>query len=286
MGGKQCKAVIEYDEARRQLRKDQFDEIKESFCMLSESKSKNTTISKEKMSSWLRERYLWNVHTLILDRFVQLFDINSDGVIEFSEFLIASYVMRYAPDHYRLKQIFNVFDLDGTGRITKKGFSTITAALSNSSSARTSQGVSAAPVVETLLKIYTSMSFLHASLEPGSQGLSFNAWRRYAQSSTLVNALLDTIDQGREVKQHLPTPKMPGEFHKTSRIHLASSSMRFGPFTYIPSRKRPDRTKNRRNVLNSKDLKKSSSGKEKAISSVDKSTGQINDSSCSSKQMR
>eukprot|EP00466_Bigelowiella_natans_P021557 jgi/Bigna1/87563/estExt_fgenesh1_pg.C_210203 len=225
------------------------------------------------MIEWLKDRYLpADIDKLILERcgvnqFFQLFDIDSNNSIDFSEFLILEFVMRYGPDHYRLHQIFNLFDLEGNGRITKKSFLKVTSSLLKAEEGTSSQGEPGTLILNLLMRMHTSMCFLHASLDAGSQVLSFDEWRRYAQTSSAVTELLEIINHrgggggdgggGEMVPSLLKTPQLPEEgFSKGTKSSISSASLekkqaeqallqrrfirpcqRFGPFAFVPSRR-------------------------------------------------
>merc|ERR1719493_345131 len=50
----------------------------------------------------------------------RVYDTNSDGVIDFVEFMVIFYIMSDGTPEEVLKQIFRVFDVNSDGSITKK----------------------------------------------------------------------------------------------------------------------------------------------------------------------
>lgn len=56
-------------------------------------------------------------------------DLNSDGSIDFEEFLYFSFILRWAHREDLFKFIFNLFDFDNSGKISKKGFTRMSKSL-------------------------------------------------------------------------------------------------------------------------------------------------------------
>jgi len=226
MGGKQCKPVVDSAEAKRLLRPDELEEVRRVFVSLSEAKSVRDGISKERMLAWLNTT-LPKTNPLILSRMFQLFDLDANNIITYSEFVIAAYILQYTQDNYRLKQIFNLYDLEGTGKLTRKGFTKISRALLGYEDAKNSQGESMKSALAPLMRLHSTMTFLHAAIDNAQQSLSYNEWRRYALSSIAVHDLLQKMRRATDASVPLgPTSKPERD---------RNGDTRFGPFEYAPA---------------------------------------------------
>ena len=49
-----------------------------------------------------------------------MFDENTDGFIDFQEYITVSYILKHGTKEDRLKLIFNIFDIDKDGQIDKQ----------------------------------------------------------------------------------------------------------------------------------------------------------------------
>jgi len=222
MGGKQCKPVVGLAEARSQLRKDQYEEVKATFYKLARTREiRGALIQKEVMVKWLHDEFLPGANATLLERFFQMLDIDSNGSISFPEFVIAAYILLYSPDHVKLKQMFNLYDLEGTGKLTRKGFIKINNAILKAEDAKTSQGESMKGIMGKVSNLHAVMAFQHASIESNGISLTFSEFRRFAASSQAVQGLLASL----------------GKKHEKILFSSARGSQiakRFGPFSYSP----------------------------------------------------
>eukprot|EP00472_Partenskyella_glossopodia_P003237 CAMPEP_0197534226 /NCGR_PEP_ID=MMETSP1318-20131121/46387_1 /TAXON_ID=552666 /ORGANISM="Partenskyella glossopodia, Strain RCC365" /LENGTH=233 /DNA_ID=CAMNT_0043091415 /DNA_START=35 /DNA_END=736 /DNA_ORIENTATION=- len=219
MGGRQCKPVVEPREAGRSLRPDQIEDVKTKFRELSAAGNLKSSITKDDLTKWLALEFLPKTHPFIIDRFYQLFDIDSNGTIEFAEFLVLAYLLVYGPEHHRLQLVFNLYDLDGTGKLTRKNFQKISSALVKIEDAKTSQGENMDKILKPFADLHTSTVFVHSSIDGLGQYMSFNEFRRYAVTSQMVHSILQSIRSGR---------------HAFSREKYAKNN-RYGPFEFISS---------------------------------------------------
>ena len=182
--------------------------VKSEFLLLSE----RGIIAKKDFVAWLERTYLRGVHATILERFFVLFDLDATGYIQYKEFLVAMYVLQWGDAAVKRRQIFNLYDLDASERLTRKNFIKITRALARAAAARTSRGENAKLVVEPLLQLHTHSAFRFVSMDKDTEYMSFREWQRYASTSESVAALLRGMSR--------PSPG------------VSSKDQKFGPFEY------------------------------------------------------
>merc|ERR1711892_477405 len=98
------------------------EQIKENFMKFKESTSGEDTISRRKFSNIMHQCFPRTHKTELEDYIFNLYDLNSNGTIEFQEFMIIVTIMNEGTPQSKLNQVFRVFDADENGFLSKDEF--------------------------------------------------------------------------------------------------------------------------------------------------------------------
>ena len=80
----------------------------------------NGSISKDEFSSMIRTCYPGLETEALETHIFRMYDTNSDGYIDFKEFMVILYIMSAGTPEQNLEQIFRIFDINGDGTISYK----------------------------------------------------------------------------------------------------------------------------------------------------------------------
>jgi len=187
MGSKQCKAVVEHQEVLRLLKKSELALVQNQFHFLSGQHNLKGKIEKEKFFSGLLEPAFGGTSSVVMERLYFILDTNGNGTIEYSEFLVATFLLYYANHEDKLKLVFNLFDLEAVGKISKKDFKKISIALMQGDNEKESD--KKVKTLNPLIDMFVYFSMFNFDRK-NDNTLSFMEWTRYAEDDDIITALV------------------------------------------------------------------------------------------------
>jgi hypothetical protein len=139
----------------------------------------------------------------VLQRVFQVIDCNGTGLVEFEEFISAMYVLLHGYREDRLRLVFNCFDLDGNGTVSKKELRKMSVALLQPKDAPgdwESKNKDIAPLADALVAL--SVQNFDRDRD---EALGWGEWRRYAEDDEAIQRLLDDMTRVRLPAKDLET---------------------------------------------------------------------------------
>lgn len=221
MGGKNCKPVIDPQDAARRLGQtpDVLKRFQQQFVKLSKSADFKGKIDKGAFTTEvLGPIFQQTVGPAIMERMFAVLDSNGSGTIEYDEFLTAICVF-YAgqeEDHYRF--VFNLYDLDADGYINKKSLRKIAGAMVQGPSTDAAAAKIASPLIDTF--VTCAMIWYDRN---GDKNLHWAEWRRYADEDETSKDLVKAIQRARK-RLLKPTPSTSTSTAAATSLPAAASS--------------------------------------------------------------
>ena len=204
MGTKPCKPVVLYEEVQELLKAHDFAHLQQVFLTVAGSRSFEARISKDQFSAWSARTYT-DAGRAVLDRLFEVLDADSSKSLSFKEFMQGAYVFFAGTREQKLKLAFNMFDLSGSGYISRKDFKKISIAFIVGNR-KTQWTVPAAQYPDgggkteeldiSFFKPVTELMVDMAMLEydrDNDSKLSFEEWQRYADEDRDVSAFVDNM---------------------------------------------------------------------------------------------
>jgi Ca2+-binding EF-hand superfamily protein len=187
MGSKQSKPVLDPSQCLRLLDQPQLAAIRQAFAELAGDLD---YINRVRFLGYLSQLLRGRFSAVVVERLMAIVDSNGDGSIQYEEFLWFSFLLRYSNREDKLKLLFNLYDLDASGFISKKHFRTISVALLKGSKSPSQQELK---MLGPLTDLFCLTAFQHYQSSGDKKTLSFNEWRRFADEDEVVLALLECL---------------------------------------------------------------------------------------------
>lgn len=204
MGNKQHKPIVEAVEALQLIPLHQQAELRTEFARMAHQEK----VEKDVFIAYL-EPIFSPFRGPVLERIFQVFDLNANGSIDFSEFVSCYFMLRFAHREQRLRLVFNLFDVEGNGKINKKHFRSIAIALmmGSSSFAPGAQKVITKELT-ALVDVYVNSTY--NIFNRGRDGnLTWGEWKKFADDDTEVNKLIECLERSSHVPlSALITPQL------------------------------------------------------------------------------
>lgn len=197
MGGKSSKPVVSPADALRSIGKHAEKELQIDFMRLARPHAMSGSITKESFFRFLQPIFSpFKGNPQVLERIMQVLDTNTNGTVEWGEFVTASYVFRWANRDLRLRFIFNIFDVEGSGRISKKHFKTIALVMMTSASDQisTKEAQTLAKTLSSLVSVYVNSTYNICNIARDGV-LTYPEWCKFADEDDKVLMMLECMER-------------------------------------------------------------------------------------------
>lgn len=197
MGGRACKPAVEYGECVGLLRAGDLLVIQAQFSRLSSGGSSSRAAGRTSEPRVAKEAFVREVlrprfpgcPPSVLERAFAVCDYGGSGAIEREEFVVALFVMQFGAREDRLQLLFNLFDLDANGQVSKKEMRRMIAPMAAAWNEGEEEDEEKMRTLAPLAEAATLLAF-HQFDRNGDSNLNLAEWSRYADDDPTAQRLL------------------------------------------------------------------------------------------------
>mmetsp|Transcript_15603 Transcript_15603/g.21931 ORF Transcript_15603/g.21931 Transcript_15603/m.21931 type:complete len:226 (-) Transcript_15603:125-802(-) len=192
MGGKESKPVVDASQALNHLQRHERIGIEQEFIKLAQPPSLTGKIEKSMFMAFLAKVFC-SCSEMILERIFQVTNFKGSGMIDYEEYLCLCFLLHfYDRQEYQLQFLFNLFDLDASGRISKKQYKKMSLAMlqgkPNSAAMQGKKSLSALVEMTNFLTFYN-----YDRTQDGT--LTFPEWKKLAEEDDHIQHLMKCMER-------------------------------------------------------------------------------------------